>query len=388
MLHVTTGRSCEVLEGSTNLEVAAVCLGYTLAGCASGTIPMWVAASIEGGLLSTLHVGYLASGELSFMAISALAVSALGRRVSPRTLAAVAASVAVAANIVAMSPAAATLVIGRLLSGLAMGALQATIIGVAARKPDAQRVLALMQVVFVSLVSVVLLVSPYLIGRFGAAGLFAILVGIGMVSLVAVLIGLPAAAASGPVVTRATGTVKLVPVLACVALGIMALGQNTVWAYIVTIGKALGIDAHTLGGVLALVLPLAVLGPIAAHRLGERVGLLWPLLFGLVLMVIDSFLIVGAASPILFCITTLGFIMSALFCTPYAIALLSRLDLSGRFSSAAPAFLMIGGAMAPALGSKLAGTARFEALAGVAASCIALSMVLFSAAAGLNPRTR
>ena len=369
---------------TAKLEVAAVCLGNALAGCASGTIPLWVAVTIDSRLLSTSRVGWLASGELMLMAVSAVAVSAWGRRSGPRTTAAIAASVTVVANVVAMFPVASTLVIGRLLSGLGMGALQASVTGVAARRPDAQRVLALMQAALVFLVSVVLFVSPDLIGQFGAASLFAIFSGVGLMTFVATLIGLPTLTVSAAVDVRATSALRLAPILGCVALGTMVLGQNTVWVYIIAIGTALGITPHTLGIVLAVVLPLAMLGPIAAHRLGERVGLFWPLLIGLVLMAVDVFFIVIATSPILFCITTATLITTAFFCAPYAIALVGRLDASGRFSSAAPAFAMTGGAIAPALSSKLAGAARFEALALLAASCMAASMLLFFAAAGLG----
>jgi hypothetical protein len=372
-------------ELTARLEVPAVCLGNALGGCGSGTIPLWVAATIGGGLLSTTRVGWLATGELFSMAVSALAVSAWGRRGSPRAIAATAASVVAVGNVIAMFPAADTLVIGRLLSGVAMGALQASVTGVAARRSDAQRVLALMQAALVFLASVVLFVSPELIGRFGAAGLFGVFAGVGVMTLVAALAGLSSApAASSPGVTHTTSALKLAPILGCIALGIMALGQSIVWVYIVTIGNALGIGKHTLGVILAIVLPLGMLGPIAAHRLGERVGLLWPLLLGLALMATDELFIVTADSPILFCLTTSALIMLGFFCAPYAIALLSRLDVSARFSSAAPAFLMIGGALAPALGSKLAGAGRFETLAILAASCMGLSLVLFSAAAGVD----
>lgn len=366
------------------LEVPAVCLGNALGGCGSGTVPLWVAATIASGLLSTSRVGWLASGELFSMAVSALAVSAWGRRGNPRTIAAVSASAAVIANVVSMFPMARTLVIGRLASGLAMGVLQASLTGVAARRPDAQRVLALMQAVFVLLASIILFVSPYLIGRFGAAGLFAVFAGIGMIALLGALVGLPATRAANPEVAYARSTLRLAPLLSCLALGTMIMGVNVIWVYIIAIGSALGMDAHTLGVVLAFVLPLAMLGPIAAHRLSERIGLLCPLVFGLVLMAIDGFFIVIAASPILFCIATSALIMAGFFCVPYAIAQVGRLDASGSFGSAAPVFMMIGNAMAPAIGSKLANAARFEALAVLTALCMALCIALFSVAAGLG----
>jgi hypothetical protein len=90
---------------------------------------------------------------------------------------------------------------------------------------------------------------------------------------------------------RAASGRKIAPLLGCVALTLVFVGQGSVWNYIVRIGNGLGIDAHTLGVLLALVPPLAMLGPLASHVLGERVGLLWPLLLSLAVLAADAFLL-------------------------------------------------------------------------------------------------
>jgi predicted MFS family arabinose efflux permease len=376
--------STSSLKRIRRFEVPAICLGNALGSCAAGTIPLWVAATLKSGWLSSSRIGWLASGELLAMAISALAVSVWGRRTKPRTVAVIAALVAATANVIAMLPMAEALIIGRLLSGFGKGALQGTLTGIAARRPDAQRVLALMQAVFVLLASLLLVVSSDLVDRFGVAGLFGIFASVGVMSFAGALIGLPASSVPDISVTSVARTRRTAPILACLALGMMILGVNTIWVYIVTIANSLGIESHTVGVVLAVVLPLAMLGPAAAHRLGERAGLLRPLLIGLTLMAMDGFFIVTAAPPFLFCVATSVLVMFGFFCVPYAIALLSRVDASGSFASAAPAFMMIGNAMAPALGGKLAGAGRFEAVALLSASCMALSIALFCAAVGLG----
>jgi len=231
--------------------------------------------------------------------------------------------------------------------------------------------------------SVIYFVSPLLVGRFGAAGLFAIFASVGGVMMVAALRGLPAVAVAASRVARAATAQTLAPLLGCVALAIVFAGHNAVWTYIITIGNSLGFDARTLGSMLAVAPPLALLGPVAAHLLGERLGLLRPLLLDLVLLAINILLLVHAAAPILFFLCTAALHVWVMFCLPYAIALLGRLDTSGRFASAAPAFMMVGGAAGPVLGSKLIGTNGFEPLAWVAVSCIAVGIALFGAAAWL-----
>ena len=95
-----------------------------------------------------------------------------------------AAYVAVMANVIAMLPLLQTVVIGRLLSGLAVGAMAGVITGVVARGRDAVRLLALIQVASVLLISGVDIISPTLILRFGPAGHFALLASIGAVAAI------------------------------------------------------------------------------------------------------------------------------------------------------------------------------------------------------------
>jgi len=374
---------CRNLVRLNGLEAPALCLGNALGGCGPATIALWVAAMIKTGPLSTSQVGWLASGELFAMAIGALAVSMYGKHGRPRWVAAIAALAIVTSNVIAMFPAVHLVIIGRLLSGLAMGALMASVTGVAARRQNAERLLALMQAGTVLLVSMIYLVSPILIGRFGPSGLFGILAVAGGVMMVAALLGLPAVVVALGV-TRIAATQKLAPLLGCLALAVVLVGHSTVWTYIIAIGNGFGFDARTIGIVLAIAPPLALLGPVGAHILGQRVGLFWPLVADLALLTADILLLVNATSPILFCICTATLQMALMFCIPYAIALLGRLDTSGRFASAAPAFMMVGGAAGPALGSKMIGATGFHALALVAVSCIAVGIALFSVAAGLG----
>lgn len=366
------------------LESSALCIGYALGSFGAGAIPLWVAALLKAGSLSASEVGWLASGELFLLAISVLAISAWARAVPPRRVAALAASAVVTANLIAMIPTAPALVTGRLLSGLAMGALLASVTGVAARRQDAQRLLALMQAAMVALTSVAYFMSPILIGRFGPDRIFAILAGVGVVMVIAALMGLPTVAATSAAADRSIAANKLAPVIGCIALAFMSIGQNTIATYIFTIGNGLGIDAQTLGTVLAVAVPLALFGPLAAHLLGERMGLLRPLLLGQLLLAIDILFLVKSALPIPYCLFTAALGLLVAFCVPYAIALLGRLEASGRFASAAQAFIMIGSAAGPALGSKLIGTTGYQTLAFVAASSIAVSIALFTVAAAVG----
>jgi len=226
-------------------------------------------------------------------------------------------------------------------------------------------------------------VSPILIGRFGLAGHFAILVGLGVVMAIVASIGMPAAPAARSETTCAVAERRLAPTLGCLALAVTCIGQNSVGTYVIAIGNGLGISTRTVGTLIAIAIPLTLLGPLAAHRLGERLGLFRPLLAGLALFGLNLFFLVNADSPILFCFGLAIFGLSFEFCVPYAIAWLGRLDSSGRYASAAPAFMMTGFAVGPALGGKVIESLGFHALAIVSASCLAIGIALFAATVGL-----
>src|ERR1700722_7659033 len=227
----------------TRLATLSICLGNAVGASGGGSIPLWVTASVKGALLTATTAGWLASGELFLIALGVLTTSVVGGRGNTRIIAVAAALVVLCGDSLAMVPAAATLVAGRLLSGGAVGVLLACVTGAAARRPDAQRVFAMMQVTVVVLLSVVFFLAPHLIERFGVAGLFGMLVLNSLFFLIVALFGFPIntarAAEDGAAVGKATMIFKWAPLLGCIALGIMAMGQGTVWTYIVSIGSAL-----------------------------------------------------------------------------------------------------------------------------------------------------
>src|SRR5262245_43361300 len=127
------------------LETAVLCINNAVGYAGPSALPLWLAALIHAGRLSTQQTGRLASGEMLCLALSVLATSAWAKASSPRRIAVAAAALIVVANALAMVPMLPALVFGRLLSGAAMGTLLSIVTRVAAQRSDAQRVLSLMQ---------------------------------------------------------------------------------------------------------------------------------------------------------------------------------------------------------------------------------------------------
>jgi len=355
---------------------------------ASAVMALWIANLMHGDLLPPNRVGWLASGELLLIALGSLSVSALGRHARPRSIGVIAALIIVVANAIAGVPHVQTLVAGRLANGLSMGALLGVVNGVAARRHDAHRVLALMQASMIALLSLIFLSGPSLMPLFGLRGLFGVFVILATVVAVFSWFALPNSVARPRTAELVSPPTWWVPLIGCLGLSAALISQNTVWTSIIAIGGDRGFDAHAMGSLLAISVPLCLLGPVSARILGERFGLMWPLVSGMAIMMVDLLLIPHAHSIFIFGVYITVLNSLVLFCTPYGIALLSRLDPTGRFASAAPAFMMTGAAVGPALGSHMAIAGRYDLLTGIAACTALISIVLFVSAEALQVRLR
>jgi len=360
------------------LEIPAICIGLALAYQGPNLQPIWVDSFMKSGVLSAEHTGWLASIELLLSAIAAIVLPVREGTYARRMAVAAAVLVAVG-NSMAITPVTAILIVGRLLSGIGMGMMLASITRIAIDRPDSQRVLSLAVGAALLLSALFFFLSPYLVGREGTAMLFAITAFIAVMTAIIAGVGLPTVGSSGREV-GALGGVRLLPLLACMALASVVVGVNTAATYTITIGNFLGFTSAEIGAAFGVGTLLTLVGPAAAHALGERVGLLKPLYFGLTLVGVSILLLVVAASPVLFSIPIAGLSAAMAFCMPYAITLVSRIDYSGRLASAAQGFAMIGAAAGPALGSGLASRGEFIALALVAVSFVALGLLLFSIA--------
>ncbi len=364
-------------------ELAALCLGEALGGLVEAAQPMWVAGLLKDGVFSATQVGWLASGELFSVATGAVAASIVGSRGAPLRTVVRAASLVAVANAVAMFPSAWALIMGRLLSGVGTGVVLACVIGIGARRTNAPRVLAMMQLPAVLLGSLIYLASPLLAGHYGPTGIFSILVVLAGVEAILAAIAGPGVSAPAP-----AGTGRPVHLLAgtlgCLAIVSVNAAFTVIWTYIVLIGTGLGFSTATVGNVLALAAPVGIAAPLTASILGERLGLVWPITCALVVMGSVVFFLVHAPSPLLFGVYAAVFIVGAAFYGPYAIALLAHVDRAGRLPSAAPVLFMIGGAVGPSLGSHF--TDR-SSLPIVASSLVALGIVFFGAAFTLASRS-
>jgi predicted MFS family arabinose efflux permease len=363
-----------VLEAA--LLVLALCLGQAIGAAAETVQPVWVAAILKSGWLTTSQVGWLASAELLCVATGALAVSLFARRSDPRSLMLVAALLVAVFNTVALGSGYVPLVIGRLLSGIGSGMLLALVLRVAVRRKQAQRLLAGMQLTVVLLAIVLFLISPNLIDRFGHRGLFAVLAMIAVAELVAAAFGLRHISGPPSKASNDSRQSLLAPILICVGIAFVNCAFTTVWTFIVTIGTDLGFTGRSVSNAVALAQPAALIAPAVATVLGERLGILRPMVGSLVIVAAAAFLLLSASSALWFCAFIAVVVFGVTFYVPYVLTFLGRADPSGSIVSAAPVTFLIGAALGPTMGAHLL-SYSFNSIAVVSALLFLAAIPLF-----------
>jgi predicted MFS family arabinose efflux permease len=120
--------------------------------------------------------------------------------------------------------------------------------------------------------------------------------------------------------------------------------------------------------------------------LGERLGVVRPILLGVSILAANQFLLVNAPAPAVFSMALLIQGLTFAFYIPYVMALVGRLDRSGRLVGALPGLITIGASIGPALGGTVLATWSFRTLAPVAAGLYILALILFWSAGRLMHR--
>jgi predicted MFS family arabinose efflux permease len=382
-----TRPSADAATLSTASLVLALCLGQAIGSAAETVQPIWVAAILKSGALTTAQVGWLASAELFFVATGALAVSLLASRAPSRPLMLVAALIVAMSNTIALGSGTAPLVIGRLLSGIGSGMLLALVLRIAVRRQKAQRLLAGMQLTVIFLAIVLFLTSPSLIARFGPRALFAVLALIGVSTLIAAAFGVRHASGPPSTISSSSRTYLFVPILICVGISLVNCAFTTVWTFIVTIGIDLGFSDSSVSHAVALAQPAGLIAPAVATVLGERWGVLRPILGSLGGVAAAAFLLLSASSSLVFGALVAAVLFGATFYVPYVLTSLGRVDSSGSFVSAAPVTFLSGAAVGPTLGAHLL-SYSFHSVAMVSALLFLAAIPVFVTADFLATRGR
>jgi hypothetical protein len=323
-----------------------------------GLQPLFLGSMSSDHAISLGGVGLVAMGEIVALGLGSALSEALLPIARYRLIAAAAAIVTAAVDVVTPLASGDLALTGvRVGAGLAEGVLLWTAVSIIVRAKRPSRTAALFMAVQTFSQLAAALSAPFFMPAAGGwKALFAALGGLSLVTALAAA-GLPARLAPLAPESAKKGGFRIshAAPLAAAFLQFGAIGAF--WAYLEPIGAGLGLDERTTAFTVSLVLAMQVIGAGVASRLIERVALLATLVFG-------GALLAGAAGAVFLLPRgqVLGFEASSaafgflwLFLAPFFVAFALRVDAAGRVALLVPAAQLLGSAAGPLVASLVVG---------------------------------
>lgn len=342
-----------------------------------------IGAIIDSFGVSKAAAGMIATAELFAVSIASLVTARYSQRLNARAVVLSALAVAALMNFATMlAESFEWLVVCRFAAGIAEGAGMSIIISIAARS---NRPVLSFGLVNASVGGYIIPLSQVIhfpiteYGVDGAYGLYLVLNLVGL--LLVVLIPRPTAvsdsevgegqvAADGPPVPALFGWIGLCGLFVL----FFAHGGLLLFSERISLGVGISLAGFsqiaTIGGILT------VAGSLLMGTFGARIRATFPTVFLLGLMALLAYPITATGTPLVLYFILPVFMAIPIAWLPVFLGTLVRLDPSGRFAAANPAFITMGGAIAPMVTGGIADGLGFPALGVFTSVAVLLGLTL------------
>ena len=169
--------------------------------------------------------------------------------------------------------------------------------------------------------------------------------------------------------------------VALVGLGIIFFGHGTLAMFIVSVGvEQVKLSPETVGFIFMLGGFVGIVAPLIAGFVGARFKAMIPTAVIVLAVVGFAVMLAQASSPIDFYIAGPFFAMMPIAMMPIVLGALSRIDPTGRLAGSHPAFVTLGGALAPLVGGAISQPGNYAANGWMVLGCgVVGSALLYSA---------
>ncbi len=324
---------------------------------------------------------YVGSAELLGIAINSLLFAQLSGRLNPHRTFWIGVLVVIAMNMAAII-ATDLVVLGvlRFVSGLALGAIVATVMATAGRSRNPEMTFAWINAAVAGMGIVLNFVIPrsFTLGEripgdlisSESDGLFVVYLILAVLALLFIR-ATPkpkklAAEGSHATVTK-PAPAPLIGWISLFGLSFIFLGHGLIAIFFAEIGLGIPLDTNTIGNVGMAASAIGMFASLGAGVIGARYKAKIPVGSVLILLVVLAPMVAVPSSPMMFFMAAPLFLFLPVAIMPIFLGALVRIDPSGRQAASNPAFATLPGALAPAIGGPLSLMGSGFALNGSAA---------------------
>ncbi len=375
----------------TTVETVALTAVLLLAAAAMLGMAFNLDAIMLSFAVSNFQAGLVTSTELGAIAAGNLLFARLAPRLNARRVYVFGALAIASCNLLSLfTGSVLELMVMRGPAGFALGAVMATVMATAARSATPELTFGVIN----SLVGVMGLTLAFVLPRALNAhrlandllpgfppwneldGLYAVYV---LCSLVVfAFIGrTPVPQPLPPRAVAKGGASRGIGWLALLGLGLIFFGHGTLALFLVRVGREVPLDVEVIGYVLMAGSLVGILCPLIAGYIGSRMSATPPVATILIILLLTGVVLSNIGSAAVFFVATPIFAALPTAVMPIMLGVLSRFDPSGALAGSHPAFIMIGGAIAPFVGGAISDTAEgFAANGWFAAGCFVIGFLL------------
>ena len=362
------------------ITINVICISYY------NIMPLVLGGAAESRGLAENHLGFAAAAFMGGLALINFAGFAWLRRFDWRLLVVggnALATVAFAMPIVHFSSS--IWILGNFLAGTATGISYGVSIACLGdtREPERNFALAYAAQTFLSAGLIFMLpridigYDLFVVGQGITAALMA-----GGIALIFVLPrhGTKSGIAAPKTSTGGAGPMQAVLVMALLVLMLNVMAEGAIWAFIERIAVTGGLTTSFAATAMAFSFFASGIGSIAAATIGRRFGSVRPFIVAITLSISSVWVLwIGGTEKIFFAGVML-FALAWNLGSPYRMALATRADSTGRYSTFVPAMQTLGAALGPAIAGLLVVNGSFTPVYIMSTTAWLLTLILFIAA--------
>lgn len=203
-----------------------------------------------------------------------------------------------------------------------------------------------------------------------------------MAGSIALVVILPRRGAKTGIVTNNTGTAlpgvpQAVLIMALLVLMLNVMAEGAIWAFIERIAVSGGMTTSFAATAMAFSFFASGVGSIAAAAMGRRFGSVGPFVVAVTLSISSVWVLWAGGTEKLFFAGVMLFALAWNLGSPYRMALATRADSTGRYSTFVPAMQTLGAALGPAIAGLLIMNGSFTPVYIMSTTAWLLTLVLF-----------